>query len=258
MNDPHVNALIYRVIHSDGVTFEPAEPLEFETSIFSVRVEDSVARFTMKTHVSKELEARQAVEPFIGVWETWDAFYPPLTGFRLAFERSEYVDRDPPPGNHARMMLQPIQMKTSAVVEPLGLRWYPEPPPEKAAFNPNVGVMAFRYSMYLNGRDSLAAMAYFCLTVLENSTGRRSSQRKHAAALYKVSLKVLNLIGALTEAKGGREARKGEGIAKDFSPSERSWLEFTIRRLILRAAEIAEDPDQELPTITLDHPPTSC
>ncbi len=32
MNDPQVVALIHRITHSDGVSFDEAEPLEFETS----------------------------------------------------------------------------------------------------------------------------------------------------------------------------------------------------------------------------------
>ncbi len=99
-------------------------------------------------------------------------------------------------------------------------------------------------------------MAYFCLTVLEISTERQGHGRKHAALRYNVSRSVLDTLAKLTGTKGGRDARKGGGVARDFTPREREWIELTAMKLIRRAAEVAEDPNQKLQTITMANLPS--
>jgi hypothetical protein len=115
----------------------------------------------------------------------------------------------------------------------------------------DIEVMAYRHWLYRQGRDTLGAMAYFCLTVLKNSAGRRRKRRRHVAAQYNVAQTVIKKLEELTTLKGGRDARKGEGVAHNLTSSERMWIESTIKRLIRRAADLAADPDQELPIITM-------
>ena len=110
MNDPCVVALIYLVTHSEEVNFDEAEPLEFETSQFSVRVENGTARFSLKKDYSDVKEARSSIEPFIHMWEMWDALNPELSGFGLEYSMSEVVDRNPPPGNYGDLVLPGIRM----------------------------------------------------------------------------------------------------------------------------------------------------
>ena len=76
MNDPHVVALIYRVEHGDGVTWNHAEPLvDPETpEEFRLQVKDKKARFELKVHYAKESEARKAIENFIGICIPVSAF----------------------------------------------------------------------------------------------------------------------------------------------------------------------------------------
>ena len=252
MNDPHVVALIYNVEHPEGINFDEAEPLEFETSQFTVRVEEGAARFDLKMHFSKAEEARATIEPFIRVWETWDALNPLLTGFKLVYATSEVIDRNPPPGNYGHQVLPSLYQSGIGGFPDDGSRNYPVPTTEQAAMNAEVEVMAYRYWLYRQGRDRLAAMAYFCLSVLEISSQHNGSRREQAAARYRVDRSVLNEIGRLTAFKGGREARKGQGIEQSFTEHERMWLERKIKVLIRRVADIAEDPDQDLPLITMN------
>lgn len=251
MNDPHVVALIYRVKHSEGTNFDEAKPLEFETSQFSVRLENGTARFALKEDYSDVTEARSSIEPSIHMWEMWDSLNPELSGFGLEYSTSEIVDRNPPLGNYGHLVLSGIRISTP-VVKNSGRLYYPEPPTEQAAMNADIEVMAYRHWLYRQDRDTLAAMAYFCLTVLENSTGRLTNKRKHAALQYYVDPKVLNKLGNLTNSKGGRNARKGRGVEQDFAPSEQMWIELTIKRLIRRAADVAHSPNRKLPIITMD------
>jgi hypothetical protein len=255
MNDPHVVALIYCVSHSEDANFDEAELLEFETSQFNVRVDNGSARFALKAHYSNVTEARAAIEPFIHMWEVWDALNPDLSGFGLEYSASEVVDRNPPPGNYGHSVLPGLRMSAHGVKN-IGRRYYPEAPTEQAVMNADVEVMAYRHWLYRKDRDTLAAMAYFCLTVLENSTGRLKSKRKHAALQYNVDPKVLKKLGDLTDSKGGRNARKGHGVERDFTPSEQMWIELIIKLLIRRVADFAHDPNRKLPTIRMTNLPS--
>ena len=250
MNDPHVESLIYRVSHWETVSFDDAEPLEFETSFFSVHVKDGTARFTFNEHYDNAEAARAVIEPFIEIWEMWDALNPELSGFKLEYVKPEIIDRKPPSGNSGNQIL-PSFTSSASGPQNNGRRYYPFPPCEQVALNADVKVMAYRFWLYRQRRDTLAAMVNFCLTVLENSTGYKGQKRKRAAKQYNVELPVLKKLGDLSANKGGRDARKVDGLANDYSQSETNWMELTIKKLIERAADIAEDPNQQLPIITM-------
>ena len=104
-----------------------------------------------------------------------------------------------------------------------------------------------RYSRYREGKDTLAGMSYFCLTVLEESAGNRAA----SVDKFNIAGRVLSTIGRLTGEKGGAEARKDRGRRGEFTPAERKWLDEAIKRLIRRAAEVAYDPAQRRPQITM-------
>jgi hypothetical protein len=246
MNDPHVEALIYHIEHAEDVTFDRAQPVELERPEFTGRIADGTARFAFKVHYSNVKEARAAIEPFIRVWETWDALRPELSGFRLIYSTSDVVDRNRPPGNYASLELGPVRISAKgAGVEMTAYRTYPEPPTEQATMDADVETLVYRYWLYRHGRDNLAAMAYFCLTVIEGSNGTQAARRKRAAQRYNVDKKILNKLGDLTNSKGGREARKAKGMGREFTSRERGWIESTVGSLVRRAAWLAEDPDRK-------------
>jgi hypothetical protein len=84
--------------------------------------------------------------------------------------------------------------------------------------------------------------------VLELNSGRR---RKGAASRYAVDRLILKKIGELAATKGGDSARKAQGANIPYTAAERHWLEVTMQRLILRAAEVAGDPSQNFAQITM-------
>ena len=90
-------------------------------------------------------------------------------------------------------------------------------------------------------------MAFFCLTVLENSAGGR----KAAARKYQIAKRVLGEIGYLCSEKGGPEARKAEGITKELTEEERHFLNQAIKKIIRRVAEKTCNPTAELDKISL-------
>lgn len=171
----------------------------------------------------------------------------------MRFKRAQIVDRNPPPPTPGVVDIGPIrvtagsptvQVNVSRVVQA-----YPRPPKlSLAPDDPDVLTMYNRLKGYYENREPLASMAYFCLTMLEKHLCKN---RKAAANKYKIGNKVLNQIGNLTENKGGETARKATGIGTNLTRPESRFLEEAVKKIILRVAEVAHDPNQNLPTITL-------
>ncbi len=158
-------------------------------------------------------------------------------------------DRQPTPGvGHLKGAAMGIFRVSGSMIG--GRSAYPQPP-TKVAMNADVVAMAHQYSQYREGKHTLAGMAYFCLTVLEQAAGNRSAIRDK----FGIASTVIAALGRLTSERGGAEARKGKGRPHPFTADERNWIEQTTKRLIRRVAEIAHDPDAIAPLITLGHLP---
>jgi hypothetical protein len=102
-------------------------------------------------------------------------------------------------------------------------------------------------------RRTLGTAANFCLTALEHYSG---GDRSAAAGRYSISKPVLNKLADLAAEKGGDEARKAGGANTPFTDAERRWLEEAMKRLILRAGEVATNPSTQLPQITMKDLPS--
>jgi hypothetical protein len=122
---------------------------------------------------------------------------------------------------------------------------YPEPPTDLARDAP-VDLMFERFCRYRAGGDTLAGAAYYCLTVLEG--GKR---RSAAATHYGIAKTVLDRLGILADSKGGKDARKAKAAALEYTPAERQWLEEVMKRIILRAAQVACSDTAATPQITM-------
>ena len=130
-------------------------------------------------------------------------------------------------------------------------RAYPEPPSD-IALNPDPRTMHLGDR---SGREPLASMANFCLTVLEASTGKRKGSRA-ADRMYNVDKRILAKIGELAAHRGGTEARKSGGLATEFSPQERYFLNRALKTTIRRVAQREPTPESDLPKISWsDLPP---
>ena len=248
MNDPHVVALNYRIEHASWVDWSTAEPLELHEDAFSVRVEDMRVRFLMKEHHATEDDACTAVEDYLRAWEFDAALRHDPGAFKLRFVRSEIEDRNPAPGTvHA--LASPITataelgVARGTVLPPS----YPAPPSTGLRSDPDVERMFNRYAKYRDRREPLTSMTYFCLNVLEESTG----DRPKAAKRYGISKCVLDQLGNLSSIRGGSDARKAAGVHHDLTGQESQFLEAAVKAIIRRAAEYAYDPNASLRPITM-------
>jgi len=258
LNDPHVQALIYHLKHDEGGGDEKADPLEFETDDFSVRVADGTARFEMKRHFADPEEARKIVDPFVDAWILQASLDGRPGDFRLEYRRHEVIDRQPGPQKRHRVVRDATFPNAWTARKEHPCR-YPTPP-DDLAVDATVEHMSDRFDGYRTGQEPLGSMAYFCLTKLENAakdkgTGGRN-KRQAASQLYGIEEEVLDEIGRLSSEKGGRQGRKAGALKSDYTPAERQWLEEAIKCLIRRAAQVAHDPAAAETKITMsDLPP---
>ena len=254
MNDPHVVALIYQIEQGWSVDYSRAEPLDHEESGFRIKVKNGRVRFEFKDHYATRAKARKAIEDYIRNWEFVARLERGANCFKLKFESAEVIDRKPHtiPGvacAPATISSGVPTISARATVDPIRPSAYPSPP-SGVSLSSDVESMNTRYMDYRQGREPLASMAYFCLTVLVDSMGR-----KVAAKRYQVERDILDLIGFLSSKKGGPQARKAGGTTHDLTDQERHFLEEATKSMIYRVAEKAHNPDSDLPKITLSNLP---
>jgi len=248
MYDTVVVALIYRLEHENSVEYRSAEAVDYEEPGFWIRIEDKEVRFEFKEQHATEQEAREAIQEYIREWEFEAGLRHGPGSFGLSFLRSEIKYRNAPPGTLGPINIRSGMPRVTARLT-VGLPRYPKPP-SGVTITPDVKSMYDRYVGYRRGKEPLASMAYFCLTVVEQSIGHKSGKRREAAKQYQISQGILDEIGKLSSGKGGPDARKADGRTAPLTAQERRFLEKAIKALIRRAAQKAHSPAGDYPLIT--------
>lgn len=259
--DYHVVSLTYQLRQFDNITYSNPPPISWQTEVFDGKLEDGVLVCEMKAHFASQPEARQAVEPHLRAWEVNAALERNRDEFVLDFNRSLIIDRSPPPTgtNIMPSILVTDSATLSGELVTVTREYIKYPvPPQRFRLTPDAATLWHRYGMYLDGREPLLSMAYFCLTVLEvaASSLEGKSSRKKAAAKYNISYPVLEKIGRLSGERGTFEtARKAESVSGGpLTDQEHNWLIEAIKTLIRRVGE--HEPGSSLPQITMaDLPP---
>ena len=259
MNDPHVVALLYQIEHDRGVDYGEAKPIDHEVTGFRVEIANEQVCFEFKEHYDTKDAARKAIEDYIRVWEFDASLGEGPNHFKLRFKRARIEDRKPTP-----CVMDTSVSITSGVpkisVMATVSKPYPSPPSSGLKLIPDVQTMYDRYMGYLQDREPLASMAYFCLTILERSTKKKSNEKKTcrelASEMYGIELEVLNKTGHLSSERGGQQARKASGKDNDLTYQDRRFLEEAIKAVIRRAAEKAHAPDIDLQEISLSDLPS--
>ena len=250
MNDPHVEALEYSIQYDpDIINWSCAEPMHIQEEDFDVRAENEQVRFEFKTHYASEQDARSAVEEsYIPNWEFDVGLTRGPNAFSLRFERSEIVDRNPPPGPPPmRVSFRAGYPTVSANLAPPTPPTFQEPPRDGIQRTPGVESMFQHYLRHRRDAETLPAMTYYCLTVLDQMAGGSDKTATH----FRISRNVLARIRKLSTEKGGDVARKAEGLNSPYSPGEEQFLRSAIQALIRRAAQVEYGSDPSRKKITL-------
>jgi hypothetical protein len=251
VRDPHVERLHYRLQTDDTTSFAAtAQRVRADTAAFTAELADDRLLVGLIDHYSNEAEAREAVEPYLQAWEIKHALR--VGGRREAwfeFDRSEIVDRNPPPpGTHHTIKASASVngVVTISVTGSVARGAYPLAPTDFVV-DPDTLTLWNRWQGYLDGREPLQSMAYFCLTVLELHGGRAG-----AAAKFGISRRVLDKLGQLASERGD-PATARKALAQPVTPTaaETHWLEAAVRAMIRRVGEVAADPTAAGKPITL-------
>lgn len=249
MPEPLVSTLMYRPVVPIEADYSQAPPLEAETErvILHLTCERLVVR--LKSGPLPESDARAVADEALRAWEVSIGLLHAPGHLSFRFDRA--VPEGPTGPQSANGSPEETILLSDEVVPPTVHDRYPEPP-HRFRLSPEADMMYQRYRIYRDGRESLTGAADWCLTVLETSARGRAE----AADRYRIDPKVLRKLRELCGQRGvidGRHLRNG---VPPLKPGEREWVRALIRRLILRAGEVAFDPVGKLPVLGMtDLPP---
>ena len=241
---------------TDSVIYDAPPPVERDLGPFRVKLADGVLTVTMAEHHADEASARASVEPYLTAWEIHAALCRGRGELAFRFEKAEVVDRNPPAAGSPQTVLAAMagHIRVSGKLAALQVtrRTYPEPPGGFVA-SPDVETLYQRYEGYLNGREPIGSMAYFCLTVLEGLAGGRAGD----ATTFGISLAVLDRLGRLATEIGDDRTRRKFGPPSTPPPKRAvAWLDAAVKAIILRVGEWAHNSDAPRPQLTMGDLPS--
>jgi hypothetical protein len=256
MRDPHVESLRYALQPTPEVSYSNPPPVLVVTDEFLIRLDQGTVNVEMKAHHASQEDARRCVEAYLTAWSIDVELRVGRAALVFDFVEALVVDRDPPPPSSSHVL-----HAKAAVFRAVGgnasLRLtcpaYPAPP---ARFGATADVLTlwFRFKQYQAAKEPLASMAYFCLTLVEQTAAGTGAGgvRQQAASLYSIDIGVLNAIGNLTAAVGdswsGRKFTAGPD-RRALASDEKHFIEEAIKALIRRKGEYDADPSLPLPAL---------
>ena len=253
MNEPHVNALYYKLIVEKDIDFNRASPIQEETDDFIFSLSHKEAIFIMKAHFAKENDAKKITDGFLNSYLVLWGIEHPSDDIKFLFKSSEIVDKKPSNDHTLSICVNDtINLECSVDVHVSRLK-FPQPPKDFTV-SPDVETIFSRFKSAMQKKEPLLSMAYMCFTVIEASAG----SRRAAAKKYNIDMKVLNKWGELVSTKGSKsEARKTpkKGSFVPLQPEERKWIIELIKKVILRLGSYAYDPKQSFTKINLSDLP---
>jgi hypothetical protein len=240
MRDPHVEWLLYHIECAPTTSFRNPPPIQYDDPGFSLSVKDEKLRFTFKEHHASIPDAQASIAPFLRAWEIKIGLESGPGQIRFTYGSASVIDRNPPgPGETQVLGMTGLAsgFATGRGTLHSERSLYPEPP-RQFVVSPDVEILWQRYNIYVDKREPLSAMAFFCLTVLEHGGGRKN--RGDVALKYKIDIGILNRLGDLTESRGDfLTARKMNPVRLvPYTPAEITWIETAVKAIIRRVAEI--------------------
>ncbi len=246
MSNSYVKYLYYTLKVKDGISFKNSNSIEKKLDNFELRLENNELKCKMiKKYLTPE-DARKEVEDYLKKWEVYDILQSGYKSIEFIYNKATIINFDSPESlPKASKVVQrsgvfEARCNIKVIVEKDN---YPKPP-QYFHLNENVKILWSRYYDYLQGKEKLPSMAYFCLTLIEKDAGgRRQALRK-----YKISKKVLDKLGELSSNKGDLEieARKAKENKGSLTEKEVKWLDEAIRRIIIRVGEYENNPSLDL------------
>jgi hypothetical protein len=243
MNDPHVVSLQYHNEITEYVKYNNPPSISWRTPIFEAELSAGILTCTMKQHFASIEDARNAVEPYLRAWQIEAALRRGRGELNFEYDEGKVIDRSPRTGNvELETLRQFSHIFTVGAAVAVHRDTYPDPP-ARFHMNPNVDTMWHRYQGYLEGREPLQSMAYFCLTVIENDAG---GGRSRLCGTFQIDRAVRDTLGDLTSDRGEPTTARKMTDGIPLTDKERIWIEAAVKALILRMG--GYDPQNPFPT----------
>lgn len=241
MDDPHVVALHYRTEVIEGFSYTNPPAVAVYTAEFDGTLDAGHFVANMLQHYQTGEDAKLIVDVYLRAWEISAGLCNGRTVLRFKFDHVDIIDRTPPKPGEMRAYVNGVSAITcvGTMTAHMAYLAYPAPPINFAA-DPLVETLWQRYEGHIAGKEPMFAMAYFCLTAIESSTGSGGAQRKRASMKFNIDSDVLNKIGELASSRGdARDARKATDASTPATSNEITWLLTATRTLITQAAALA-------------------
>lgn len=251
MNDPHVERLRYRLkVNPSQLRFENPPSLFQEYDAFRIRLENGTLTVEMKEHHASVESAKEKVNGFIRDWMIYAGFDFDWDLFKFEYENAEVIDRKPLPRVpdqttvDVNITLPMPTVEGTGTGHPLKLSEYPAPPTGFRA-TLDVETMWFRYQQHLQDKETYQSLGYFCLSLMQWSTGIGKWARGTASRKYNIDREVFDKLGKLTSERGTqRDARKLDSGSTliPLTDVEKRWIREAVKMLIRRKGEYDFDP----------------
>jgi hypothetical protein len=269
MRAPHVTGFLYELLIPQGVEYANPDPVSWDAGscVITLRkgppgelselpglAEKHLAIVQMKDHHPTLESAQRVIEPLLDAWTVFAGLEATRPRMSFRYLAGQVIDKDPPIGGAESVARGAGVHHTTDAVIVDRVEEYAAP---AAGFvsSPDVQTMWQRYTACLSGREPISGMAYFCLTVFENSAGGRS----RAAKRYKLDEELLRKLGYLCSQVGDASTArklKASSEQRPHTAMETEWMLAAVRAIVRRAGEWAFDPAASFARITLsDLPP---
>ena len=239
-----MESLVYRVESAENIIYDAPPSVQVAKDRWSGCLEDGILACRMKAHYASISDARTEIESYLRAWEVNANLKHGKGSIRFVYQDANVIDLAPQETGRGVVLCPKAAMMTMSTMTSsvqVIRKNYP-PPPRDFMVSPDVETLWGRYEGYLNGKERLSAMAYFCLTVIEVIYGgqrkKGENTRKAAARTIKVDLEVLDTLGKLTSTRGDKTtARKFLAQSLPLTKTECAWIEAVMKALIYRVGE---------------------
>lgn len=244
MKDPHVESLVYRAESAEDIIYDDPPPVEIDTAKWNGCLENGILTCRMKTHYASISDAREEIESYLRAWEVSANLKQGEGSIKFVYQDANVVDLAPQETGRGVVVLGKAAVTGTTTVigrVQISRKNYPLPP-RSFTVSPDVETLLGRYEGYLDGKEPLQSMAYFCLTMVERIYGGQQKKgentRKATARTMEVDLEVLDTLGELTSERGDETtARKFLGQPAPLTGTECAWIASVVRELIYRVGE---------------------
>ena len=263
MKEQRVESLVYQIKSAVDIIYDDPPSLDVDMENWKGHMENGILTCHIEVPHSSVADARKEVESYLHAWEIDAAIRHGRGSIIFVYRDASMIDLAPKSEGNAVVYLEAAVMGAAMSTAKITVsrKTYP-PPPKLFKVSPDVETLWRRYEGYLDGKEPLLAMAYFCLTMVDEIYGQAkgSKKRETVARRINVDFKVLKMLGQLTSVKGDNTmARKAtaRGECQPISGTERSWIKAVVKSLIYRVGEYArcDDISTLTPVSMSDFPP---